>query len=777
MGNYNNLTLESVNGIQVIVCSEENVRQILEDHCVRLLNMIIGEMEFYLNMNTCKRVRIDLFTRQNRGEQKVQGLIDISYRKISTISLQIVNPLAKLDSMQRKIVFNYMYDECDKLCDRYNFDKLKRDEYFFEQIVRDCEDELNERRATQSRPVKKGSATFKKQYRKSNFDDFPLAPPPYTSPNSSYGALPQNPYEPQTYFRTPMAQPQQPTYSSVNRSGQFTFVRPAPKMDTTTQAQRPMTAPIQCITTGTRTNTTNSNATNSQWSAQSQNPFQRLIPSQMGATRQLKTLLESTNQSYNQQTTVSNQNYGIDNQSGRAVSDYQQVLFANNNNIANTTVGQQSNGFEVRQIQRQSTEEFNAASHDANISRKRSASSYLDESVGQKSPRNESYADSAHQINQSQPEITMRYGECITDGTKTPMCNIMLEMNGYLNFNNNQCEQNNANGGVQAMTFGTNEASELTTPSPQMQTNCYQSQNIDGIVNDALILSDSVEPIEYGDYDGMHDVYEIEEVTIEEVNAEQSDANVLQLNDDDASFPMPSMPDLSEESSMDESLPGTTDEPNNVNSASETIAEPSAVNTIPESSGDTSTPTPKDATTTDSVATMPESTEESLTAYGTPENAGGPSTSEPPTLDPAVEPSVETIEHTVVESDSNDEVVPEGERPANDNDDDCEMLLVETQTQIQPFVKKEEPVDDTDSDNGSGFIDTPSTRRKCNRFVDLTEEDDDSDIVILDSDEEEAVEQKFVSIFSASETGPLTIDFQIIGFVFACFLHRQNINV
>lgn len=711
--------------------------------------MIIDQMEFYLNMNTCKRVRTELFTRQNRGEQKLQGLIDISYKKINTIALQIINPLAKLDSMQRNVIFNYMYDECDKICKRFNFDRLKRDELFFEQIVKNGEDELNERRITQSRPLKKGNATFLKPYQRPNLDDFPLAPPPYTSPNSSYGALPRNSYE-QTYFRAPMAQPPQPvqisTNSSVNGAGQYTFVRPAAKMNTTTQSQclqRPMTAPIQCITTATRTNVTNSNATNFQWSAQSQNPFQQLIPNQKG---HLKTLLEKPqmNTSYNQQTTVSNQNYVINNQSSRAVPDYQQVPFANNINIAN----QQCNGFEARPIQRQSTEQFNAASNDANISRKRSASSYLDELAGQKLPRNESYTDSAQQNNQQQPQITMRYGECIGDGTKTPMCNIMLEMDGFLNFNNNQFGQNNANGEVQAKTFGTSETSDLTTPSPQ--TNFYQSQNIDGIVNDGLVLSDSVEPIEYGDYDGMHDVYEIEEVTIEEVNAEQSDADVLQSNDNDELFPMPSMPDLSEESSMDESLPGTSDEPNVVNPATETMTDPSTVITTYESLGDTSTPTPKDATSTESVTAMPERPEvASLTVNESPENADAlPSTSESQ-LDQAIEPAAETIEHTDVESDRNDEVAP-----ANDCDEDCELLLVETQTQaqIEPFIKKEEPVDDTENDNESGFIDTPSTRRKCNRFVDLTEDDDDSDILILDSDEEEPVEQKFVSIFSASET-------------------------
>lgn len=743
---------------------EQNVRQFLNEYCVNYLKFIIQEMQFYLNMLTYKATKKHLFTRQNRGDQKMQGIIDISYREISKFTLQIIIPLTKLSSRERDMVLEWLYDECDKLCAQFHSKPLSRAELFFENLIQHCAGELKERQATQSDSKRKKISNLPNAYQTNHqqmsSNDFAVPPPPYTSPNNPIGKLTQNTYQPyrqQQQFPTSnfVAPNGLRQYCDVQAVAQASPFSPRSQQMNTTQAQymqRPMTAPIHTSSTETLSNVNrnshgqyteaNSNATRNQWAAQSANHFQHLIPSQNVTTSRLKTMLTSPQQPMHmplsQQGTASNQIYEIANSNngnqllnGTIVYgmnenlSFQQVLFAPTLNDQQAT--HNVTGFEVMPIQRQSIEDSSAASNNTRNSLQRDASTY----------RNESSATNfLSQSNQPQQQITMTYDECIADGTKTPTLNIRLQMDDLLNFNPPNTTNNE---------IINQRSNELSTPN--MQTNYYQSERIDEIVNDELRLSDSVEPLEF-EYEITSNVGEVIEtcteptenqVIIENSNSERVDAEVAQSLVDGGIEPLPSMPELSVDP-MPEKSPSP--EPNPPLLPPGMPDEPNADILVPGSPDESLTSKSREKTSTETAGISSIAT---CTPNSVANNSDAPCTSK----SILNQPPVTTNEYTIAEGAHSSESQTE-------DDNDCEMILVKTQTHFTPFMKKEEPnvsTDDHESGNHYSFDDVPSTSRKCKRYVDLTEEDDDcdSDVVVLDSDEEGVIELKFVSTLTAKK--------------------------
>lgn len=711
-------------------CNEQNVRQFLNDFCVNTIKLIIQEMQFHLNMLTYKKTKKHLFTKQNRGELKMQGIIDISYRQITTFTLQIIVHLIKLSSRERDIVLQWLYDECDKLCDQFHSEPLNRADLFFEHLFQNCEEELKDREANQSRSKRMKKFNLPNAYQMNKQQtcsyEFAVPPPPYTSPDNPLGKFSQNPYQPyrpQQQLPPPnFVRPNGLRQHSVEQTQAMPFDARSQQMNAVAQApymQRPMTAPIHTTTSETLPNmnrNSNSNATRNQWPAQSMNHFQQLNPSQNVATSQLKTMLQSPQQPmhtpYSQQSSASNRAFEIvDSNNGNQSTNgtvaygmngnqnFQQVLFAH------TLDGQQAmlnaTGFEAMPIQRQRIEDLGAASNNARDPREHASTTSCNET---------SNANSLSQSYQPQQQISMIYDECLADGTRTPTVRLRLEMNDLLDFN---ASDPTCNGNIQMQATTNQRSNELFTPNDQ--TNYYQSGRIDRIVNDELRLSDSVEPLEFefGTTSNVSDVPTGDPISIEYLNSERADAEVSQPIVNGAMEPLPSMPELSVDPNADQSA---VHEPNPHILASKSAEEPPAS----ESAGtSTASCTPNSAT----------------------HNSDAPCTSKSilnPPCAPPVPTSGQTFARTATSSETED-------------DTDCEMVLVETHTQFKPFMKKEEPNepnDDPESGNYCSFDDVPSTRRKCKRYIDLTEEEDDcdSDVVVLESDEEGVIEQKFVSI-------------------------------
>lgn len=782
---------------QVVACTEQNVRQFLDDYCVNIIQLIIQEMQFFLNMTTCKATKKHLFTRQNRGEQKMQGIIDISYRQINTLTLQIVVPLRKLDATHRKIVLHWMYDECDKLCDQFQSNRLDRTDLFFEHLINNCEKELKEREATHTRSYqskKSKSTSYQSNQQQLNSNEFAVPPPPYTSPNDQYGGtFLQNSYQPQTYYATPQPQQQVQTstflpasairpYSSARPVAQTTpYIVRSEQSNTVTQSQcvqRPMTAPIHCKTTESCQSNINQNAIRNQWSTQSTNPFQQLIPPQNAATSQIKTLLDRPqrpmNTSYNQQMPSSNQIYGIVNgfngnqsKNGAGVDEmnenpsFQEVFSADNITYVPSSDDQQAmlnaTGFEAMSIQRQTNAELNAPSSNANGSRKRNASTYLDGYGAEKSSRNELFPNPVSQSVQPQQQFSIVYGECITDGTKTPTVNLMLEMNEYMNFDGSAFAANNENSQMQT-------SNELHTPPKR--TN-YQTLTTERVANDERCLSDAIETLDFhfeaANNDETLEVYDVEPAEVTVVT-ERADENNLQSFVDGVTEPMPSMPDLSDEQCPEISVPKTADEPNvditMPEIADESIVEklapetsdaPNIENSMPEMPAEPNTSESTEKTTTEiGPTTLKISSVVCCATNALPELSDALCTSAS-ILSPSTDVQCDTNEQKSVNGIEINNIGSNGDSHV-DGDADCEVVLVETHTnRFQPIIKKEEPLDDTETGDDAIFKDIPSTRRKCNRYIDLTEDDEDgsdSDVLIVESDEEDPVEQKFVSILN-----------------------------
>lgn len=755
----NNQNVMYTNIGQIFVCNEQNICQFLDEYSVNTIKIILQEMQFFLNMTTCQATRKYLFTGQNRGKQKMQGIIDISYRHISTFALQIVNALNNLDASQKKAVFHWMYDECDKLCDQFQYTPLDRTDLFFEHLIEGCEKELQDRRITQSRSnaVKKIKSTFpnggyQSNQQQINSNDFFVPPPPYTSPNSPYGTFVQSSYQPQTYFQTPLVQPRQQVqtstylppnriqhYSDAQQVSQATsFNGRSQQTNTMTQShsiQRPMTAPIHCMNTETQSNvnrnanTKLSTVNTNQWPTQSSNPFQQLIPN-------VSTSLNRPQQSM--------QFYGIAN---------------NNNQNVNTTyseyvIDQQSrinaSGFEAMPIQRTANEKLNAV-------RKRNASTYPEEQV-EKSARNESVTNSVTQSVQSQTQYSMSYDKCIMDGTKTPVVSVMIHDNSttswsfpdLLNFNAADQEAAANNDNIEMQTVANERWNELSTPATP-QTDYHQSERIDAIVNNELCLSDAAEPLEF-ELETTNNMTEEFESYIEpaEVIIDSSNDEVIQPIVDDAPITMPSMPELFYEPSAEETVPETSNDPSAKQTVPQTSEEPIIEKTAPESLVEPSALHSMEITSTESVPSLPE-----IDGGATSMLNAIPDVSDVPCTSQSILNSpIKTNDETAIEIEEINNNDLNQERQTKDDDVDCEMILVETHTQLQPFIKKEEPLDIDDTENGdeNSFKDTPSNR-KCNRFVDLTEEEYDDDILIIESDEEEPIEQKFVSILTNEKLG------------------------
>lgn len=743
---------------------EQVVCQLLDKFSVNYIKFIIQEMQFYLNMCTYKTTKKHLFTKQNRGEQKMQGIIDISYRQISTFTLQIIVPLSKLSSQNRNIVLQWLYDECDKLCAQFHSNPLNRADLFFEQLIKNCEEELAEREATQShsKRMKKLNLTKAQQWNQQQMgsNNFAVPPPPYTSPNNPIGKFSQSSYQsyrqqqhqqlPTSTFVRPNGVPQ---YSDIQTVAQATpFNARSQQMNTVTNAQymhRPMTAPIRTTATVNSYSpytVANSNATRNQCPTQSTNHFQQLNPSQNVAPSQSRTMLASPQQPMHvplsQQGNASNQIYDILNSNNSKQSNNGIVAYGTNGNLSfqpvlfapalnDQQVMLNATGFEALPIQRQRIEDSSAASNDARNSRKQDASTYL---------HNTSAANPLSQNNQPQQQISMTYDECIADGTRTPTVSIRLQMGDLLNFNATDAT-NNGNALMQAMP--NQRSNELFTPNKR--TNYYQSERIDGIVNDELRLSDSVEPLEFeyeitSDDTGMVETYTGptgNEVTIENSNSERVDAEVSRTIVDGATEPLPSMPELLVDPNT-ETLPPP--EPNPPTSTPERLDELNPSILVAESPppiSKSTVETPTETTGNPNATTFPPKP----MAHNSWSDAPCTSSS---ILNPSNAPPVTTNEHTIFES------AQSCDTQAND-DNDCEMVLVATHTQFRPFVKKEEPTvanDDPESASYNSFNDVPSARRKCKRYIDLTEEEDDcdSDVVVLESDEEGVIEEKFVSI-------------------------------
>lgn len=745
-GNHVNTFDQAVvytNSRQSYDCNEQNVRQFLNDFCVNTIKLIIQEMQFYLNMLTYKKTKKHLFTKQNRGELKMQGIIDISYRQITTFTLQIIVHTMKLGSRERDMVLQWLYDECDKLCDQFHSEPLNRADLFFEHLFQHCEEELKDREATQSHLKRMKKSNLPNAYQMNQQQmcsyEFAVPPPPYTSPNNPMGKFSQNPYQP---YR-PQQQLPSPNFVRPNGLRQYSVVQtvaqPSPfdarsqRMNAVTQApymQRPMTAPIHTTTSETLPNmnrnshsqytVANSNATRNQWPAQSINHFQQLNPSQNVDTSQLKTMLQSPQQPmhtpYSQQGTASNRVYEIvDSNNGNQSTigtvaygmngqqSFQQVLFAPTLHDQQATLN--ATGFEALPIQRQRTEDLGAASNNARDPREHASTTYCNET---------STANSLSQSYQPQQQISMIYDECLADGTRTPTFRLRLEMNDLLDFN---ASDPTSNGNIQMQAITNQRSNELFTPNNQ--TNNYQSGRIDEIVNDELRLSDSVESLEF-EFGTTSNVSEVlstvpmgNQVSIENLNSKRADAEVSQPIVNGVTEPLPSMPELSVDPNAEKSA---LHEPNPPIMASESPNEP---------------PTSKSA----GISTA------SCAPNSATHNSDAPCTSKS-ILNPRSEPAVTTSDRTIVGTGSSSET---------EDNNDCEMVLVETHTQFKPFMKKEEPNepnDDPESGNYCSFDDIPSTRRKCKRYIDLTEEEDDcdSDVVVLESDEEGVIEQKFVSI-------------------------------
>lgn len=801
INNFNqNVPYANVVQAEVYVCNEQNVLQFLDEYCVKTIQLIIHEMKFYLDMVTYKTTKKHLFNPKNRGEQNILKLINISFGHIETLSLQIVVPFAKLHSTQQKIVLHWMYDECDKLCDQFQSNRLDRSKQFFENMFKNCEEELKEREATQSRAkrLKKGLPTYPKSrqssHQQSNLNEFEMPPPPYSSPNDTCSSTYfLNSSQPQSHFQVPMARPTQsvqaskffpPSSGSGHNSGgrpvaQAYIVRPQ-QTNSVTQSQcmqRPMTAPIRSIATGAQSNV-NRDISRNPWSVQSTNPFQQLISSQNTT---------ATNHTYNM---VGNQS--TTNSIG-ADSNFQQAFYANNVAYAVPANNQQamlsSSGFAAAPIERQSVNEMNMVSGNVNNSHKRGASNYLDGVAVAKSSRNESYMNSVAQHEQPQPQYSVEYSGCLTDGTKTPVFrmnvvernalnvverNDLNDLNEYIQFNQSALVASSANNQMQASE--TETTNELATPPKRSNPH---PRRIDTIVNDELCLTNADDfDFETMVNEGAIQIFDVDPAEVTVV-CEQDEANVLQSNfDTPTSEPMPSMPDLFNESITEETAPEYVDESIAENTEPEVSNEPSAQAStskvsvepiVEKTSTDTvdepnveelvsdtasernSTETMENISTKMVLTTPVISNVHSCTAKEFSEISGAPSTSK--SIASAKKP-FETNEQVAEESDNND-----SNRVGDEKDDaDCEVVLVETQAKFQPIVKKEEPLDDNENENEAIFKDIPSTRRKCKRYIDLTEddEDDEDDVLIIDSDEEESVEQKFVSILSAKVNFPPT---------------------